>query len=321
MQSRIKAPLRVIGATITLSVVIATGATSARADDTGAPPTPPTAVTSVAPATPELTSSQALDVRDSLNTAVARVDASGAGANRRVSVDAAERTATLDTEAGAVKLVAPANTDTEGTSVGRTTVFAGAAADTTVAIQPTATGVRAAIVIDSADTPESYPFQIGGAVASLHLLSDGSAIAFDSDGSPIAQVDTPWAVDAFGVSVPTHYEINGTVLTQVVDQHSGNYGYPIVADPLTHHWWGWDLSISQSGVTKVQKALNLGLGAAGLASTLAAAGVITSPGAIPSAVTLALITFGKVALDACDWNNRGVQFILPIMGPPYCLPL
>ncbi len=52
-------------------------------------------------------------------------------------------------------------------------------------------------------------------------------------------IDAPWAYDANGTPVPTHYEISGDVLTQVVDHICDNYTYPITADPKV----SWGLSI------------------------------------------------------------------------------
>ncbi|MFT4123896.1 MAG: hypothetical protein QM635_08695 [Microbacteriaceae bacterium] len=54
---------------------------------------------------------------------------------------------------------------------------------------------------------------------------------------PIATINKAWAVDATGAQVPTHYEIEGTTLTQVVVAGS-SARYPITADPSVV-WWVW----------------------------------------------------------------------------------
>ncbi|MDR3070981.1 MAG: hypothetical protein LBU38_08285, partial [Propionibacteriaceae bacterium] len=48
----------------------------------------------------------------------------------------------------------------------------------------------------------------------------------------IGTIAAPWAVDANGESVDTHYEITGDGITQVIDADS-NTAYPVTADP----WW------------------------------------------------------------------------------------
>ena len=45
-------------------------------------------------------------------------------------------------------------------------------------------------------------------------------------------MERPWARDANGAEVPTHYEITGTTLTQIIDHRMEPYAYPIVADPF-----------------------------------------------------------------------------------------
>lgn len=93
--------------------------------------------------------------------------------------------------------------------------------------------MRALVHIDSADAPERFDFPIGGDVAALRPTGDGGVEALNAEGELIATAPAPWATDANGVAVQTHYEINGTTLTQVVEHRGGNFAYGIVADP----WW------------------------------------------------------------------------------------
>lgn len=52
----------------------------------------------------------------------------------------------------------------------------------------------------------------------------------------------PWAFDANGTPVPTHYEVQGSTLVQVVDHTGAGIAYPVVADPTfitgTNVWFG-----------------------------------------------------------------------------------
>ena len=55
----------------------------------------------------------------------------------------------------------------------------------------------------------------------------------------IATIEAPWAVDAKGAALETHYELgaDGTSLTQVLETNK-NTAYPVTADPNVL-WWTW----------------------------------------------------------------------------------
>ncbi len=119
-----------------------------------------------------------------------------------------------------------------------TRVYSGQHGDSRVAVQPTADGVRAAIAIDSADAPERYPFELGGDAERLVLdVQDGSVWVFGNGKQPLGHFESPWAYDAEGRTVPTHYEVNGTTLTQVVEHKAGDFTYGIAADPKWNKKW------------------------------------------------------------------------------------
>ena len=126
-------------------------------------------------------------------------------------------------------------------------------------VVPLIDGVQMLTTIASADAPTSfsYPVQLpqGGSVA---LTGDGSAVIADAAGNPLVTTTAPWAVDANGAPVPTHYEIDGTSLVQVVDHTSKDFAYPIVADPSYTYWWGgktW-MPANQVNVSLVAAALS-----------------------------------------------------------------
>ncbi len=112
-------------------------------------------------------------------------------------------------------------------------------------------------VIESETSPTSYSYPIaipnGG-----RLERNGEAIfILDAKGGFVGAVAPAWAKDANGADVPTHYEINGATLTQVVDHTSKDLTYPIVADP----WVGINLfdsvkRYSYSGWYKISAALS-----------------------------------------------------------------
>lgn len=98
-------------------------------------------------------------------------------------------------------------------------------------------GVRALAGIAAPAAADGYAFAVSGDAASLVLQDDGSVLASRADGTAIGRVERPWARDANGAEVPTHYEIAGTTLTQIIDHRSGPYAYPIVADPFWDTAW------------------------------------------------------------------------------------
>lgn len=83
-------------------------------------------------------------------------------------------------------------------------------------------------VLESSDSPDRYTYEYQG--VELRQSSDGGVTLW-SEGVQVGYLLTPWAVDASGQDVPTHYEVEGGLLTQVVDHTSRTYEYPIVADP------------------------------------------------------------------------------------------
>lgn len=164
-------------------------------------------------------------------------------------------------------------------------------------VVPLSDGVQMLTTIASADAPTSfsYPIEIprGGTIA---LAQDGSAMVADKSGNPLISTDAPWAVDANGVPVPTHYEVEGTDLIQVVDHEAGDYTYPIVADPRYTYWWGgkewW--SASRVNVSLIATAV---------------AGYVGMPG-------VALIAGSAIAL--CNQAGRGIWVYWTWAGHVWC---
>lgn len=95
-------------------------------------------------------------------------------------------------------------------------------------------------IIDDAGAPETYSYGLALPEGYELLASDqgeGIAIASTDATDLLGVFAAPWAVDADGRNVPTHYEIQGDALVQIIDHASGSFTYPIVADP----WLGVDL--------------------------------------------------------------------------------
>ncbi len=106
-------------------------------------------------------------------------------------------------------------------------------------------------VINDADAPTSYNYEINvGAASRLELAEDGGVVIFDGEGNVVGGVAAPWAKDANGQAVPTHFQIEGAKLIQVVSHRDADYAYPVVADP----WMGFNLI---SKVTPVRLSAGL----------------------------------------------------------------
>jgi len=98
------------------------------------------------------------------------------------------------------------------------------------------------IVDDHAATEFRYDLDLPAGATLTTDPGSGVVAILDADGEPIGSFGAPWARDASGAEVPTHYEITAGSLVQVVDHRSGSYAYPVVADP----WLGFSLVKSAS---------------------------------------------------------------------------
>lgn len=102
------------------------------------------------------------------------------------------------------------------------------------AVVPVRGGVQLLSVIESEGAAETYSYPL--TLPDGHTLEstpDGGAQVVDERGTAKVLFEPAWAKDAAGVSVPTHYEVEGNTLTQVVEHRSASdVSYPVVADPL-----------------------------------------------------------------------------------------
>lgn len=115
------------------------------------------------------------------------------------------------------------------------------------AVIPTSDGVQMITTIANKDAPSSYEYKVSVPTGGKIQLVDGGAVVLDANGNPVVTVPAPWARDANGVTVPSHFETDGSTLTQVVDHASGSYSYPVVADP----WWSWIWGLVKVTVKKI----------------------------------------------------------------------
>lgn len=91
--------------------------------------------------------------------------------------------------------------------------------------------IQITTVIENENSPTRYDYIIGFRGGQGLTLKDNGAVSVSSsDGSYRAEVATPWAKDANGHTVPTHYEVHGSTLTQIVE-FDAETAFPVVADP------------------------------------------------------------------------------------------
>ena len=124
-------------------------------------------------------------------------------------------------------------------------------------------GARLLTVIAGTESPDTYTYEIevpsGG---SVQLTQDGGAEVQDSTGAAVVVIDQPWAQDANGVTVPTHYTTDGTSLVQHVAIDTPGIVFPVTADPWVHRWYGWDLLFNRNQTNNIM----FGLAGAAVAS-------------------------------------------------------
>lgn len=128
------------------------------------------------------------------------------------------------------------------------------------------------VVIHDANAPTRYEFtiEVDGEPAVLVVHGD-RVLVQDGSGETVNVIASPWARDANGVEIPTHYQVDGNVLTQFVD-HSARATYPVVADPrMECNWLNCTLELTR-GETRAlaNNTLNAGIACA-LTGSLAAA--------------------------------------------------
>jgi len=142
------------------------------------------------------------------------------------------------------------------------TVYPGSGSDASIVIQGQSSGVtRAIIYVPSATSEHSFAFSLDGFIPAV---ADTGQAAFIS-GDLAMLVAAPWARDASGRSIPTHYEIVGTSLVQVIEPASDAV-YPLVADP-TWQWWSGAFGASFSrSETSQMRSFSSAVGFCGIVS-------------------------------------------------------
>lgn len=146
----------------------------------------------------------------------------------------------------------------------------------------------------------------------LDQATGGGAI-LASDGSWIAGIAPPWARDASGSDVPTHYEVVGNTLVQVVE-HSNSFVYPVTADPrVGFEWWGVWSKLSKAETKSL--ASKISTSASGVAAFCAYVPVVHARVACTIAVAWRVASWIDPVKQAAS-QGRCAQINIPYASGP-----
>lgn len=113
-------------------------------------------------------------------------------------------------------------------------------------VRPAPGGLQALTVIRNSAAPDSYTYTLTD--ASFEISGEG-VVTVTRGGRTIGMVAPPWAVDAVGNKVPTHYEVHDGALVQIVNHRGATY--PVVADPSISFGWYVYVRYSKSEVQQI----------------------------------------------------------------------
>ncbi|MGO4595746.1 hypothetical protein AB4Z18_18175 [Leifsonia sp. 2TAF2] len=85
-------------------------------------------------------------------------------------------------------------------------------------------------VIAKRSAPSHYSYRLTIPTGGQIVQVGKSYFLLNASQDPIAYISEPWATDAKGAAVSTHYTLKGSTLTQVVEASAAT-AYPVVADP------------------------------------------------------------------------------------------
>jgi RHS repeat-associated protein len=156
----------------------------------------------------------------------------------------------------------------EGSIDGATAFYGGVelGSDVDVVVKPTTTGFAEDALLRSVRSPQQLSFRLGLPEGATVRQAHGASgpVEVVKEGQVLAAVMPPSAEDAAGTAVPVTMSVSGDTLTLSVDEHAGEYEYPIDVDPtvVDEEWahsdelWGF---YNAAGTAIEQHALNQGL--------------------------------------------------------------
>ncbi|WP_158297050.1 hypothetical protein [Zhihengliuella sp. ISTPL4] len=158
----------------------------------------------------------------------------------------------------------------------------------------------AAILDSTTDGPPEWTFEHD---IRLTLLDNGT-VSISNATSFLGGIDAPWAVDADGRSLPTHYEVSGSTLTQIVDTTGASF--PVVADPTVNFFGPY-----------IQVHLNKTESVAAVATYATCAAVLSkSPVPFAKALQIACTTVaGFSTANLAGGKCVSIHYVVGVGGP------
>ncbi|KZM36068.1 hypothetical protein [Oerskovia enterophila] len=182
-------------------------------------------------------------------------------------------------------------------------VYRSEAGSTDVAVQALDTGeLRVATILNDKNAPTNYEYALPDGV-DARVLEDGSVL-LGRDGYAVGSVAAPWATDANGEAVPTHYAIANGSLLQTISTTPDTV-FPVVADPAWK-WWGAQYTFTARQANALLVAVGGGGSVAGVVAALAGAGIVTAPVAAAAGFVAAVMALGSVAIGYCASPGKGL---------------
>ncbi|MBS3180551.1 MULTISPECIES: DUF2599 domain-containing protein [unclassified Pseudoclavibacter] len=218
-------------------------AAPAQADQAGETPSESESQEAIEEVTPEVFDNLHEDIIASDSEATAEIDPGGDQTERMtVSLEASSSSIEVDpTDGSAVtmSLVQATGAETPADITNEGTLFADHASGiSSTAVVKEDGSVQVVSTIAEGTTTQEIPYEFDAeGLSYIQESDDGALFLRAADGSLLGGVAPAWAKDANGVEVPTHYEVTGTQVVQVVEHLAGDFQYPVVADPF----WGTNL--------------------------------------------------------------------------------
>lgn len=282
-----------MGAVVAAGVLTLAGMYPAAADDTSA-------LSAVQKAAPDALASVA-----NSTASTDGIEATVSGAAVSIPIDAADGL-TTDAGNGPVGIGLPfAETAAPGvSSAAGTMTYDNKNGTSSVALVHDSGTIQVATVIDSAHAPTRYEYPLDLPDGAELVMNDAGARVVDrATGDSLGEFAAPWARDAHGSAVPTHYVVSGSTLVQVVE-HDGSYAYPVVADPS---YTPYDIYLSHATVVSMYNAINNIQGVCSLLPLPYWVGVACANG-FP----------GKTAVTQAYWQNKRIKATYWSCGFNYC---
>jgi sugar lactone lactonase YvrE len=145
-------------------------------------------------------------------------------------------------DSGLAISVEGARSDAPARSFGEADLFLPEAnKDSSLLLSPNSGGVDISTLLLSRESPEQLSFAMTlPGDATLRASESGGAEVLAGDGSLLAYVNAPHAVDAQGAEVPVTLEVEGDDLIIDVPHRSMDVAYPLLVDPeVIENWSGW----------------------------------------------------------------------------------